>query len=112
MAPRSCLFAVNPDHVDIVWPGSNALFDNFCAFVDHGVERSFEDLLIGNGPSFYAYLLRMPDDKPFNQRIGGVVSLVVVRIKTSVSLLPVAQGLQTPSSLANTGEASSTRRYI
>ncbi|MDY7018417.1 MAG: hypothetical protein SVK44_09470, partial [Nitrospirota bacterium] len=51
---------------------------------------------------FFAYLLRMPDDTPFNQRIGGGISLVVVRIKTSASLLPVAPGLQTPSSLANT----------
>ena len=105
MASSSCLFAVNPDHVDIVRPGSNALFENFGAFVDHGVERPFEDLLIGNCPSFFAYLLRMPDDTPFNQRIGSGVSLVVVRIKTSASLLPVAPGLQTPLSLANTGGA-------
>lgn len=40
--------AVDPDYIDIGCALGFAFFEDFVAFIDHGVERAFDDLLIAD----------------------------------------------------------------
>src|SRR5215213_4166801 len=81
-APGRPAVAVEPDHVDVAGPGSDALVENARALVDHRVDQALDDLLPRDQPARHAEARRDAGDEPLHLRVrlagAGALGIEVV----------------------------------
>ncbi len=96
--PRETV-AVDPDHIDVARAGSDAFFEQKCAFVDERAEAALDDLLIRDLASGEPKLRAHRPHQGLHFRVGrrGAASLLVAipaRPRLLAESTPLAQAVR------------------